>query len=66
MNPDVRGVKKREIKQLFPNCTFDFHRTTLAPPITRPILLSGLLPSGKAQGFEYPLVSNYQKLARRE
>jgi ubiquinone/menaquinone biosynthesis C-methylase UbiE len=34
-NPDVRGVKKEEIKQLFPNCTFDFHRITLAPPITR-------------------------------
>ena len=34
-NPDVRGVKRCEIKQLFPNCTFDFHRTTLAPPITR-------------------------------
>jgi ubiquinone/menaquinone biosynthesis C-methylase UbiE len=34
-NPDVRGVKKKEIKQLFPNCTFDFHRITLAPPITR-------------------------------
>lgn len=34
-NPDVRGVKRKEIKHLFPNCTFDFHRTTLAPPITR-------------------------------
>ena len=34
-NPDVKGVKKREIQQLFSNCTFDFHRITLAPPITR-------------------------------
>ncbi|MBU1627041.1 hypothetical protein KKB18_06695 [bacterium] len=34
-NPDVRGVKKREIQHLFPNCTFDFRRITLAPPITR-------------------------------
>ncbi|MBU1262850.1 hypothetical protein KJ640_07895 [bacterium] len=34
-NPDVRGVKKKEVKHLFPNRTFDFHRITLAPPITR-------------------------------
>ena len=34
-NPDVRGVKKREIKQLFQNCTSIFQRITLAPPITR-------------------------------
>ena len=56
-NPDVKGVKKKEIKHLFPNCTFDFHQITLAPPITRPILLSALLPSGKAQVLEYPLFS---------
>lgn len=34
-NPDVRGIKKKEIYRLFPNCTFDFRRITLAPPITR-------------------------------
>ncbi|MDI6891189.1 MAG: class I SAM-dependent methyltransferase [Thermodesulfovibrionales bacterium] len=34
-NPDTRGVRRREIKGLFPNCIFDFHRITLAPPITR-------------------------------
>jgi ubiquinone/menaquinone biosynthesis C-methylase UbiE len=34
-NPDVRGIRKREIKRLFPNFNFKFHKITLAPPITR-------------------------------
>jgi len=38
-NPDVRGVRKREIHQLFPDCRIDLHRTTLAPPLAR--LLAG-------------------------
>ncbi len=36
-NLDTRGVRRREIKRLFPNCIFDFHRITLAPPIARAI-----------------------------
>jgi ubiquinone/menaquinone biosynthesis C-methylase UbiE len=36
-NPDVRGVGKKEITSLFPNCTFDFTLTTLAPPLVRTI-----------------------------
>jgi SAM-dependent methyltransferase len=36
-NPDVRGVGKKEILSLFPDCTFDFTLTTLAPPITRAV-----------------------------
>lgn len=34
-NPDVRGVKKKEIYKLFPNCDIFLNRITLAPPITR-------------------------------
>jgi len=34
-NPDVKGVGEQEIKKLFPNCKFEFHRITLAPPIAR-------------------------------
>lgn len=34
-NPDVIGVKKKEIKKLFPDCKFDFNKITSAPPITR-------------------------------
>jgi len=34
-NPDTRGVRREEIEGLFPNCTFDFNRVTVAPPIAR-------------------------------
>ena len=34
-NPDVRGVKQREIHQLFPDCRIELRRTTLAPPLVR-------------------------------
>jgi len=36
-NPDVKGIGRREIIRLFPNCSFDFRKVTLAPPITRAI-----------------------------
>jgi len=36
-NPDVKGVKKKQINSLFPNCYIRLKRLTLAPPITRPI-----------------------------
>jgi SAM-dependent methyltransferase len=34
-NPQTRGIRPAEIKRLFPNCHYEFHRITLAPPITR-------------------------------
>ena len=34
-NPDVRGVRKTEIKELFPDCQYTFSRITLAPPLAR-------------------------------
>jgi ubiquinone/menaquinone biosynthesis C-methylase UbiE len=34
-NPDVRGVKRREIYQLFPGCRIELQRLTLAPPLAR-------------------------------
>jgi len=42
-NPDVKGVGKREIKKFFPNCTFDFNKVTLVPPIARTIAPYSLL-----------------------
>ncbi len=36
-NPDVKGVKKREIHKLFNNCDIFLKRITLAPPIARVI-----------------------------
>lgn len=34
-NPDVKGVRKKEIHQLFPDCKIHLKRVTVAPPITR-------------------------------
>lgn len=34
-NSDVKGIKKGEIRALFPNCDYDFNLITLAPPLVR-------------------------------
>ena len=34
-NKDVRGVKRNEIKSLFPHCRIELERVTLLPPLTR-------------------------------
>jgi ubiquinone/menaquinone biosynthesis C-methylase UbiE len=34
-NPDVRGVKRREILKYFRNCSIKLERTTLLPPLAR-------------------------------
>jgi len=34
-NPDVQGVGKKEIANLFPGCSIQLHRITLAPPLYR-------------------------------
>ncbi|UCD84904.1 MAG: class I SAM-dependent methyltransferase [Deltaproteobacteria bacterium] len=34
-NPDVSGIKKREIKELFPECDYEFKTVTLLPPLVR-------------------------------
>jgi ubiquinone/menaquinone biosynthesis C-methylase UbiE len=36
-NPDVKGIGRGEIVALFPDCTLDFNRVTLAPPIARAV-----------------------------
>jgi ubiquinone/menaquinone biosynthesis C-methylase UbiE len=36
-NPNVRAVKRRDIRRLFPNCSLDLQRVTLAPPIGRAV-----------------------------
>ena len=35
VNPQTRGIRPAEIKRLFPNCSYEFHKITLAPPIAR-------------------------------
>jgi ubiquinone/menaquinone biosynthesis C-methylase UbiE len=34
-NQQTRGIRQAEIKDLFPNCRFQFERLTLAPPLAR-------------------------------
>ena len=34
-NPDVRGIRKHQIMELFPDCRMELHRVTLAPPVAR-------------------------------
>ncbi|MEW5938039.1 MAG: class I SAM-dependent methyltransferase [Chloroflexota bacterium] len=34
-NPQTRGLRPKEIKELFPSCRIVFQRITLAPPIAR-------------------------------
>lgn len=48
-NPDVRGVRKNEIRQLFPGCDIHLRRVTLAPPIGRFV--------GRYSPFMYMLLS---------
>ena len=37
-NPQTRGIRPKEIRRLFPNCRYEFHRITLAPPLARRIV----------------------------
>ncbi|MGB8214206.1 MAG: class I SAM-dependent methyltransferase [Anaerolineales bacterium] len=37
-NPQTRGVTPAEIQRLFPNCKYEFHKITLAPPLARRIV----------------------------
>ena len=37
-NKQTKGIKPAEIKSLFPDCQFTFHKITLAPPISRRIV----------------------------
>ena len=38
-NPDVRPLRRAEVRRLFPGCAFNWRRVTLAPPLLR--LLGG-------------------------
>jgi ubiquinone/menaquinone biosynthesis C-methylase UbiE len=48
-NPDVRGIGKKELCQLFPNCSIHCERITLAPPLGRPL--------SRLSAFAYNLTS---------
>jgi len=35
LTPDIRGIRKHEITELFPHRRIELHRVTLAPPLAR-------------------------------
>jgi hypothetical protein len=37
-NPNVRGVRRREIETLFPGCQVELRRATLAPPLAQRVV----------------------------
>lgn len=37
-NPQARGIRPAEVRRLFPGCRIIFRRTTLAPPLARPLV----------------------------
>jgi hypothetical protein len=37
-NPNVRGVRRREVEALFPGCRAELRRATLAPPLARRVV----------------------------
>lgn len=37
-NLHTKGIRKKEIRELFPNCTYDFNKITLAPPLARKLV----------------------------
>jgi hypothetical protein len=37
-NPQTRGIRPAEIRELFPACNYEFHKITLAPPLARRIV----------------------------
>ena len=50
-NPDVRGIGKRELQQLFPGCRIHCERITLAPPLGRLLARFSSLAYGVASGL---------------
>ena len=60
-NRQTRGIRPAEVRALFPGCTLEFHRITLAPPIARRLVrlswsLAGILESLRIFNSHYLVV----------
>ncbi len=58
VNPQTKGIRKAEIRRLFPGCRIDFHQVTLAPPLARMLVpvsrnLAGILESLRVANTHY-------------
>ncbi|MGH7783884.1 MAG: methyltransferase domain-containing protein, partial [Candidatus Binatia bacterium] len=63
-NPDVRGVKRHEIYQLFSNCRIDLERITLLPPLARALAPYSYLACYLLEKFP-PLCTHYLGVIRK-
>jgi SAM-dependent methyltransferase len=63
-NRDVRGVKRREIHQLFPYCRIDLERITLIPPLARRLAPYSMCACYLLERFP-PLCTHYLGLIRK-
>jgi len=63
-NPDVRGVRKSEIRGLFPQCSIDLRRVTLAPPLARALAPYSTLACHCLEAFPF-LRTHYLGAIRR-
>jgi ubiquinone/menaquinone biosynthesis C-methylase UbiE len=58
INPDVKGVKARDIRALFPKCQIHLERVTLAPPLARLLAPCSYLACCLLEKFP-PLCTHY-------
>jgi ubiquinone/menaquinone biosynthesis C-methylase UbiE len=63
-NKDVRGIKRREIYQLFPSCRIDLERITLIPPLARAVAPYSYLTCYLLEKFP-PLCTHYLGVIRK-
>jgi GT2 family glycosyltransferase len=66
-NPDVRGVRPKRIRELFPGCYSRFRRLTLAPPVARLLakrswLVCYLLEKTPLMRTHYPVTIRKRKI----
>lgn len=63
-NADVKGVKAKDIRALFPNCQIHLERVTLAPPLARLLARYSYLACWILEKFP-PLCSHYLGVIRK-
>jgi hypothetical protein len=64
VNPNVRGIHRDEIAQLFPGCKIHLQRITLAPPIGRRVARISPALYGVLSWIK-PLCSHYLGFIRK-
>jgi len=63
-NPNVRGIRRQEIRQLFKGCDIDFRSLTLLPPLARAVVSRSWLAAELLETLPI-LRSHYLALIRK-